>query len=199
MAKMRSYYWLCPKGYKDESIAYAPEGTPLSHYLIDSVKDLDELPFSLTLHDVKITDSIKIGPISNAEPIDYVANSLAWPIMSERMKSIIDSGLNGNEGLRWLSVRIMGLTKVFKYYIPVFTVYLDTIDRDKTIYSDKEREWMVKPYYKAEEVNKYAVFHENEQVFWQITTGIYVRSDIMKRMKSEGITGISHSCKALLV
>ena len=206
MDKIRKYYWLCPKSYKGEPIADAPEGLPCGSQMLEWIKDMDALPFDLTLYDVKVTSKgIHNTGVSSQIPIDYVANSEALPMMSGKMRAIIETGLNGNGGIRWMSARIHNATDTFQYFVPVFTKFLDTLDLEHTLFSIRSAESfvkpyrnIVKPYFKAAVVQQYGMFH-NCGPFWQITTGIYARADIMKSLKQEKITGISFSFPALLV
>lgn len=206
MDKIKKYFFLDPKAYKDEPIAYAPEGLLVGNQILERIKDMDALPFDLTLYDVKVTSKgiCKTG-VSSQIPIDYVANSEALPMMSGKMRGIIEAGLNGNEGVRWMSAKIHNMTDTFQYFVPVFTKFLDTLDIEHTLFSIRSAESfvkpyrnIVKPYFKAAVVQQYGMFH-NCGPFWQITTGIYARADIMKSLKQEKITGISFSFPALLV
>lgn len=212
MDKIRKYYWLCPKSYKGEPIADAPEGLPCGSQMLEWIKDMDALPFDLTLYDVKVTSKrIHNTGVSSQIPIDYVANSEALPMMSGKMRTIIETGLNGNEGVRWMSARIHNATDTFQYFVPVFTKFLDTLDMIHTEFHSKATRaampepfksnpyWnIIKPYYKKEVVQQYGMFHKCGP-FWQITTGIYLRADIMKALKQQKITGVAFSTEALLV
>ena len=100
-----NYYWISINNRKVSSIAYAPEGTPVAHELIHDVVDKSMLPFPLELHSATDKDYLGIGGVSDLF-FDYQPNSLAWPIMSERMKTIIESHLSGGECIEWKSVQV---------------------------------------------------------------------------------------------
>ena len=102
-----NYYWITINNRKVSSIAYAPEGTPVAHELIHDVVGKSMLPFPLELHSATDKDYLGIGGVSDL-CFDYQPNSLAWPIMSERMKTIIESHLSGGECIEWKSVQIHG-------------------------------------------------------------------------------------------
>ena len=84
-----NYYWLSINNDKVSTVAYAPEGTPVSHNLIEMMENREDVPFSLELREVFIASKLIVGEVSDVF-YDYQPNSLAWPIMSERMKSIFD-------------------------------------------------------------------------------------------------------------
>lgn len=204
MDKIKKYYCVDTKTYKDEPLAYAPEGTPIGFQLYDMIKDLDELPFEFTLYDVRRSNQIKKIGISDKRPKDYmIAKTL--PILSAKMKDIIESKLNGNEGVRWMPAKIQNATDTFQYFVPVFTKFLDTLDIEHTLFSICTEESfikpyrnIIKPYFKASVVQQYGMFHDCGPC-WQFTLGIYLRADIMKALKQEKITGVSFSSPALLV
>ncbi len=52
--------------------------------------------FSLELRDVFVASKLIVGEVSDVS-YDYQPNSLAWPVMLEKMKSIIASHLTGSE------------------------------------------------------------------------------------------------------
>lgn len=39
--------------------------------------------------------------------LDYQQNSLAWPLMSERLKSIIEANLKQNEQIDWIECKVI--------------------------------------------------------------------------------------------
>ena len=120
MIKVMNYYWLSINNDKVSTVAYAPEGTPVSHNLIEMMENREDVPFSLELRDVFLTSKLTVGEVSDVF-YDYQPNSLAWPIMSEKMKSIIASHLTGSEYIEWKSLVIKGKSISKKYYIPMFT------------------------------------------------------------------------------
>lgn len=97
---MNNYYLLSGKNNPKVASAFAPEGTKLAHELITELDDANELPFKLNL--VKLTVGknglIKSNDLSDLKEIwlDYQPNSLAWPLMSEKLKGVIENNLTGN-------------------------------------------------------------------------------------------------------
>lgn len=97
------------------------------------MENREDVPFSLELREVFIASKLIVGEVSDVF-YDYQPNSLAWPIMSERMKSIIASHLTGSECVEWKSIIINGKGISKKYYIPMFTRKLDTLNISESVY-----------------------------------------------------------------
>ena len=186
---MMNYYWVSINS-RVSTVAYAPKGTPSSHELITEIEDNSALPFSLQLHEVCIKDKLEKGELSD-NFYDYQPNSLAWPLMSERMKSIIVAHLTGLEHIEWKDVIIEGSTTSKMYYIPMFTSELDTLNIAKSIFVPSSGV-VLKPCFKKDEVEKYAVFHGYSK-FWKITTQIYVNEDIKKGLMDSKLKELSFS------
>lgn len=185
-----NYYWISINNRKVSSIAYAPEGTPVAHELIHDVVGKSMLPFPLELHSATDKDYLRIGGVSDLF-FDFQPNSLAWPIMSERMKTIIESHLSGGECIEWKSVQIHGDKITRNYYIPCFMSYLDTLDVNQTVYAPISRV-IIKPCFCRSKLENLAMFH-GHNVFWQISTQIYVSEAIKKDLVKAGINEISYS------
>ena len=110
------YYWISINNDIVSTIAYAPKGTPVSHQLIETIETIDVVPFSLELHDVIISKTIIQGGLSDVF-YDFQPNSLAWPIMSEKMSHIIASHLTGFEGKEYISTILSALFYISPRYI----------------------------------------------------------------------------------
>lgn len=184
-----NYYWISIN-HRVSTVAYASKGTPSSHELITEIEDNSALPFALQLHEVSVKDKLEKGELSD-HFYDYQPNSLAWPLMSERMKSIIVSHLTGLEPIAWKEVVVVGSTTSKLYYIPLFTSKLDTLNMAESIFVPSSG-IVLKPCFKRKEVEKYAVFHGYCK-FWRITTQIYINEDIKKELIDSGLNELSFS------
>ncbi len=184
------YYWL--NVYEDDQtpVAFAPEGVPLGHELIKDLHSVDEFPYPFKLHKVEVNDHIIKGKATNYT-VDYLPNSFAFPLMSERMKSIIEDHLFGTENMRWIHALVVGESKSFNYYIPMFCQKMDTLNREKTILAPSSG-IVLNPCFDTEKIKKYAIFH-GESLFWQISLKIYVNEAIKKSLKYAHITAVQFS------
>ncbi|MCM1177260.1 MAG: hypothetical protein NC308_07205 [Clostridium sp.] len=129
---------------------------------------------------------------SNVKPANVKENRMAdvMPLMSSRMKEIIESELKGTEHVRGLRACINGKTETYQYYVPMFCQELDTLNREKTRYTDEEKEWIIQPCYRKDAIPEYAMFH-GPYSYWQLTEVLHVNNEIRKKLKKAGITGIS--------
>ena len=60
-----NYYWISTNNDKVSTVAYAPKGTPVSHYLIEEMRNRDDVPFSLELRDVFVASKLIVGEVSD--------------------------------------------------------------------------------------------------------------------------------------
>ena len=179
-----NYYWISINNDAVSTVAFSPEGVPVSYKLIDLMVDRKHLPFSLELHNIIVASSIERGDISD-NFYDYQPNSLAWPLMSEKMKTILESNLTGNERVNWKTVMIHGKTVSKIYYIPMFMDNLDTLDINETVFVPSSG-IVLKPCFDSRKIKKYSMFHGHNR-FWQISTQIYVNEEIKKSLLLAGI------------
>jgi len=52
---------------------------------------------------------------------DYQQNSLAWPMMSLKLRDIIARNLSGSEGINWITCIVNASEAQKQYYIPRFS------------------------------------------------------------------------------
>ena len=184
------YYWMSINNDIVNSVAFAPKGTHPSHYLIDEVKRKKSLPFSLELHRVGVSSELIVKDICD-DFYDYQPNSLAWPIMSNKMKSVIEGHLTGKEYIEWKTVTIKGKDISREYFIPVFTKKLDTLLVEKTVIV-KQSGIILKPCFDKNKIKGLSMFHGHNN-FWSITTQIYVSDAVKRAIKASGIQEIMFS------
>ncbi len=192
MVKNRKYYWLTWSTGVDKStpVAYAPEGTPLAHELANQLLDLEELPFCLKIESVDIIESgiKRLGDLSpNCLPVDYQPNSLAWPLMSLKMKKVIDSFISGIDGFRWINVNIEGDKRFFPYFIPFFSKKLDILSIERTLFVPGT-DLVINPVFDYKKIFQYQIFHGASQ-FWHITE-LIVSQDVRRKLLENSVTGI---------
>ncbi len=175
--------------------AFAPEGTRLAHELISEIDGVSEMPFEFSL--VKLTKEgdglIRSSDLSEIKElwIDYLPNSLAWPLFSERLKVVIEENLSGNEGINWIRAKINGGGEQRIYFILRFSKMLDVIDVQKTMYV-RGTDRIMKPCFSIDKVEKFSVFHKPaHHSLWKITSGLYVSEKLKKAIQKKKITGVN--------
>jgi len=189
----KKYYWLTwSTGYDNTTpVAYAPEDVPLSHELTPKVTGLAELPFSLELESVSIGNKglRRLGHLdTNCLPVDYQPNSLAWPLMSKKMKEIIDNLLIRNEGLKWIKANVKGGGTVYSYFIPFFSKKLETLDYGNTSFVPNT-DHIINPAFDYNKTAQYEIFH-GHSLFWQITPEIYISESIKEELLNDLVSGV---------
>jgi len=191
MAISDKYYLISAKYKSELASAYAPEGTKLAHELISDING-DEMPFEFTL--VKVSSG-KNGLIESTDLsglndvwLDYQPNSLAWPLMSSRLQSIINDSLTGYENIKWVKAKINSQDEQREYYIPKFSNKLDVLDEAKTMYVPGTDQ-IIKPSFSLAKVKELAIFHKPSS-FWQITTEMYVSEKLKKAIQIDKLIGL---------
>ena len=187
------YYWLTwsAKNEDNTKIAYAPSDTPLAHELVSKVSNMKELPFDFELKSVKVdTQGLSILNDNEQEyvPVDYLPNSLAWPLMSNKMRDVINGLLMGTEKVEWVKAKIKTKEQTFLYFIPVFKTKLNTLDINKTMFVPNT-DHIIKPVFNYRKASKYLIFH-GHSLFWQITSEIYVSNLLKLELLKKSLSGI---------
>ena len=191
MAINNKFYLISAKHKSELASAYAPEGTKLAHELILDIKG-EEIPFEFTLVKVSsrkkgLVESTGLSSLKDVW-LDYQPNSLAWPLMSSRLKSIIDDNLTGFENIKWVKAKINSHDEQREYYIPKFSNKLDVLDEAKTMYVPGTVQ-IIKPSFSSSKIKELAIFHKPSS-FWQITTEIYVCEKVKKAIQKDKLVGL---------
>jgi hypothetical protein len=177
---MTKYFFMAWAADNDETgIAWAPEGTPAPYEFISKLEGVDELPFDLEIRDGILED--------------YPGNSLAWPLMSEKMKRVIERNLTGEEGVSWIKANVKAGGDLSSYYILRFRKKMDVLDMDRTTFvsgTDK----IIEPCFSLAKIQRYSLFHKPASYdLWKITVSIYVNDKLRKEMIKEGLSGVAFS------
>lgn len=191
---MVKYFLLSAKDSKELPSAFAPDGTKLAHELISELNDVDELPFEFDLIKLSVCKNslLRSKDLSGLNEIwlDYQPNSLAWPLMSEKLKAIVLRNLTGNEGLNWIRAKINGNGNQRNYYIPRFEKILDVLDFQKTMYV-KDTDHIVKAFFSSTKVSAYSIFSQPAaHNLWKITSGLYISDAIKTTIQKEKLSGM---------
>jgi hypothetical protein len=190
--KMNEYYFLAEKVKSSTAFAYSPGETPLAHELIPDVIRNMELPFGLILKKVT-TDKKGLQISDDLSKIkrlwqDYQPNNLAWPLMSERMKNLVNLHLTGKEGISWIIARVSGNNECKEYFIPRFSYKHDVIDEQRTLFIPGTNH-IIKPVLSYVKIANYSLFSA-PQLYWEITSGLYVSQTLKNAMQKAKLTGV---------
>lgn len=190
----KNYFLFSAKNSASVPCAIAPEGTRLAHELISDLSGKNTIPFKMNLIKISKTKKGIIDSLdfSNIEEIwiDYLPNSLAFPLMSEKLKLLINENLTGNENIDWIECPISYNNFTMNYNILRFNVPLDVIDIDKSIYV-KGTSHIIKPVFSFEKIKDLSCFPAPlYDDLWKITPSIYMSEELIRKIKKGNITGV---------
>lgn len=190
-----SYFLMGPTNTPTVASAFAPESVPTAYELLQQVSNLSEMPFEFSL--VKLTTEqsglVKSSDLSGLESlwIDYLPNSLAWPLFSQRLMTVVSNALSGEEGISWLRAKVNHNKEQYSYFIPVFLRLLDVLDVQKTMFV-KGTDHIIRPCFSKEKVQRYEIFHlPASNNLWKITPSLYVSEKLKKAVQKDKLTGIT--------
>ena len=85
-----------------------------------------------------------------------LANNLGWPIVSARIKKIIETLLQNNEKVIWYKVKVLSLKEEHIFYVPYFIKEDDVLDFENSIFA--ARGFVVKACISAKKTNGLQIF-----------------------------------------
>lgn len=168
---MNLFYYMSWKESDDFPIARPDE--PVLGYELATQVSGDKLPLIL-----KVKDFNCLLP-------DYLANSIAWPMMSSRLKDLISTNISKREGVSWVLIKIECGNEIYDYFIPKFNKVIDVLNREKTIFAVND--FIVKPHFsllKIRDLNFFAVPGK------QFTSRIIVSDRLMKQICKKRFNGM---------
>lgn len=189
-----NYYFLGSDEKSSIAVAYTLGTPPISYELISILEGKNKLPFDLVLKKVipsknGLKTSLDLSGLKHLWQ-DYQPNCLAWSIMSEKMKSIIEKNLLGEEHIDWIEVNIIGLEEKKKYFVLRFNKKLDVLDLEKTTFISGT-DHIVKPCFSSKKIKRLALFNIPESKdFWKIPSGIYVNQVLKEDFEANNLTGM---------
>lgn len=192
---MENYYLLSWKNGKDPlASAFAPKGIKEGQELIIELNDSSRLPFELVLVKLSVGKNgiIESKDFSDLKEVwlDYQPNSLAWPLMSEKLKILIEANLTGNEQIDWLMCNVKTENEERPYFILRFNKMLDVLDMQKTMFV-QGTDHIIRPVFASSKIIDYSVFNKPSSYdLWRITSGVYISEALKKAIKKAKLTGM---------
>ncbi|MBO2010732.1 imm11 family protein [Hymenobacter negativus] len=195
-----THYFLSPKDSRHVAVAFFPSQLPPSYALLDPVPaevlTLDALPFDLVLKQVTFS---KHGP-EDSEDLsglrhpwaDYQPNTLAWPVVSARLRALIDRHACGREGQEWVRVTVRPATGPGRsYYLLRFTYQPDVLNEAASVFHPVANRpaLLVKPVFAPEKIAGLSVFGY-PSTSWQIPSGLCISREVKEAAKQEGLEGL---------
>ncbi len=192
---MEKYYSLNWKdGNSSCASAFAPKNVKLAHLLISDLDGIDKLPFELNLVKLSIGRNglIESNDLTSLKEIwlDYQPNSLAFPLMSEKLKLLIDDNLTGKEHIDWIACKVKSKTEERPYFILRFNKMMDVLDVQKTMFVE-ETDRIIRPVFALSKIREYNIFTQPASYdLWKITPSIYVSDTLRKAIQKQKLTGL---------
>jgi hypothetical protein len=192
---MENYYLLSWKDTKEPlASAFAPKGTKLAQDLIPQLNGINKLPFELNLVKLSVGKNGLIESDNLTEMkdtwLDYQPNSLAWPMMSEKLKSTVEELLTGNEYIDWITATVNCKEEQKTYYIPRFNKLLDVLDTQKTMFVQGTNV-IIRPVFSSSKISLFSMFSKPaSHDLWKITSGLYVSEYLKKTIQEQNLSGI---------
>jgi hypothetical protein len=197
-----THYLMSPKNRRQVAVAVFPAHSPLRAYaLMDPMPEelltVDEFPFDLTLKKVTFTPngSVDSDDLSSLQRpwADYQPNALAWPLVSARLRAIIDRIATGQERHEWVRVTVRpGAEAGRPYYVLRFREQPDVLDEEASVFwpvADKP-DLLVKPAFAQEKITALTVFaYPSER--WQIPSALCVSKQVKEAAKQQGLVGLN--------
>lgn len=144
---------------------------------------------SLSVGRKSIIESDDLSRIKHLWP-DYIGNGKVLPIMSEKMKDIIESNLKGTEGVFWIPITIEAEGEIRPYYILRFKKFIKVLCKEKTEYY---YEIPLKAVFYREKALKYSVIPLQVKNLWDNLGSFYVNSEIKRQLVKADVTGIKYT------
>ncbi len=144
---------------------------------------------SLSVGRKSIIESDDLSGIKHLWP-DYIGNGKVLPIMSEKMKDIIESNLKGTEGVFWIPITIEANGEVRPYYILRFQKQIKVLYKTKTEYLYSV---VSKAVFYKDKALKYSVIPFQDKILWSDYGVFYVNSEIKRQLVKADVTGIKYT------
>ncbi len=178
-------------------VAYSPENSLLSYELIEGLIDKKEMPYDLIIRKVSEGEKglIVEDDLDNLEVVweDFLPNNIGVPLMSEKLKNIIEGNLFGNEDIDWVTCKVWAKDKFKIYYIIRFNTLLDVLDIQKTKYL-AGTDLIIIPYFSSDKINQFSVFTiPTSDNLYKISLSLFVNYTIKKLIQKEKLKGVDFS------
>lgn len=189
-----NFFSFCQKDEENDCVsAFLPEDIDISSVQLIEENGMYFLPVNFVLKRLSVDEnglnvSSNLTGIQNLWP-DNLNNDMAWPLFSERLKSIIATTLTGKEQLKWLVCSVVLNEESRKYYLPIFHSKFDILDETRCIYDDYG--CIIKYVYSSLKVQPYSIFPEPDyNNWWEISPVLYVSEVLKKAIQKAKLTGL---------
>ncbi|GIQ61429.1 hypothetical protein Flavo103_45640 [Flavobacterium collinsii] len=194
---MNKYYLLSWKNSAQTASAIYDSEDQIAHELIPKLKGKNSLPFSFILKRIKEGKN-KIIIDNNLDELeeiwkDYMPNGFVWPLMSEKLKFVVEKNLTGNEHIDWIDCKVKKEDEERKYYILRFNKMLDVLNMEETTFV-RGTDHIIRPVFSYSKIKDYNIFVKpSSHDLWRVPSGFYVSEKLKKEIEKEKLTGLDFS------
>ncbi|MFH6987914.1 imm11 family protein [Flavobacterium collinsii] len=194
---MSKYYFLSWKHKAQVASAIYEIEDQNDYELILELKGKKSLPFKFDLKRIKeVKDGITIdNNLDELEEIwlDYQPNDFLWPLMSERLRSVVQASLAGNEHIDWVDCKVRKGNEERTYYILRFNKILDVLNMEETSFVNGT-DRIIRPVFSYSKIKDYSIFTKPSfQDLWRIPSALYISEKLKKEIEKEKLTGLDFS------
>jgi len=194
---MSKYFFLSWKHSTQTASAIYEIEHQIAHELIPELEGKESLPFNFNLKRIRETkdDIIIDDNLDELQEIwlDYLPNSLVWPLMSEKLKLVVQENLTENEVVDWLDCKVNYGNEERIYYILRFNKILDVLNMAETSFV-RGSDHIIRPVFSYSKVRNLNIFSKPAyQYLWRITSGLYVSEKLRKEIEEMNLTGLDFS------
>mgnify|MGYP006910066251 FL=1 len=178
-------------------LAYSTIEPQSDVFLVPKVIDSSRLFFDFEIRNVKVSSGglveIDKDELDGKGKVDYQPNNFAWPIVSVKMKQIIDSVSTAADCISWVQTSLLFNQRDYDYFVLVFNRSYDVIDEHKTLYINKANNHILKPHFSLKKIQdlELSLFRKPfSHNYERITPGIFVTGKLRKHLLEAGVSGI---------
>lgn len=194
---MSKYYFLSWEQKSQVASAIYEIEDQDSYELLLALEGKQRLPFNFNLKRIR---EVKNGIIvdENLDELDeiwldYQPNDFLWPLMSERLKSVVEVNLTGNENIDWIDCKVRKGKEERTYYILRFNKMLDVLNMDETRFVNGT-DHIIKPVFSASKIKDFTVFVKPSfENLWKIPSALYISEKLKKEIQKMKLSGLDFS------
>jgi len=194
---MSTYYFLSWKHKSQVASAIYEIEDQDSYALLLALEGKQSLPFNFNLKRIKeVKDDIIVDDnLDELDEIwlDYQPNDFLWPLMSEKLKSVVQKNLTGNENVDWVDCKVRKGNEERIYYILRFNKVLDVLNIDETKFVNGT-DYIIRPVFSFSKIKDYTVFVKPSfEDLWRIPSALYISEKLKKEIQKMKLTGLDFS------
>jgi hypothetical protein len=120
---------------------------------------------------------------------DYLNNNCPLPVVSPKMKQLIDENTTEKDGIIWLDIVVNTPTRKLIFHLLTLTIFNEVLDKSKTIYV-ANTDHVVKPVFDVNLISDINVFTKGNSFNWQMPSSVFITDRLKKAIQKAKLTGV---------